>query len=133
MFDRALSVLVGAALTAACSSAVPKGSAAHGEWLEKITTDFGENVSFEGGFAMHQRAHFQALIGNKGIAAGGNDAELYFVVPHRPNKRKRGERFRSHTPPASSAPHPAKALPPHLLHRTRSARPRCEQDWRRVS
>jgi catechol 2,3-dioxygenase-like lactoylglutathione lyase family enzyme len=45
---------------------------------QKIMADFGENVAFEGGFAIHKREHFQALIENRAIGRGGNDAELYF-------------------------------------------------------
>jgi catechol 2,3-dioxygenase-like lactoylglutathione lyase family enzyme len=45
---------------------------------QKIEVDFGKNVGFVGGFAIHQKAHFQALIGGRSIAARGNDAELYF-------------------------------------------------------
>jgi len=45
---------------------------------QKIATDFGENVAFEGGFAIHKREHFQTLVENKAISTGGNDAELYF-------------------------------------------------------
>jgi catechol 2,3-dioxygenase-like lactoylglutathione lyase family enzyme len=45
---------------------------------QKIATDFGENVAFEGGFAIHQREHFQDLIENRAVAPGGNNAELYF-------------------------------------------------------
>ena len=34
---------------------------------QKVATDFGENVSFEGGFAIHLKSHYQGLIGDKTI------------------------------------------------------------------
>ncbi len=42
--------------------------------------DLGENVSFEGGFAIHLRSHFSDLIGvdESDIVQGSNNAELYF-------------------------------------------------------
>jgi catechol 2,3-dioxygenase-like lactoylglutathione lyase family enzyme len=45
---------------------------------QKVSADFGQNVAFEGGFAIHERRHFEGLIGNRRIAKRGNDAELYF-------------------------------------------------------
>jgi catechol 2,3-dioxygenase-like lactoylglutathione lyase family enzyme len=45
---------------------------------QKVQFDFGENVSFEGGFAIHLDKHFKALIDNKEIRQGGNNFELYF-------------------------------------------------------
>lgn len=45
---------------------------------QKVITDFGENVAFEGGFAIHQKAHFAALIDGKTIARKSNNFELYF-------------------------------------------------------
>jgi uncharacterized glyoxalase superfamily protein PhnB len=45
---------------------------------QKVKYDFGENVMFEGGFAIHLKSHFASLIGNKPIVSGGNDCELYF-------------------------------------------------------
>lgn len=45
---------------------------------QKVITDFGENVAFEGGFAIHQKAHFAALIDSKIIARKSNNFELYF-------------------------------------------------------
>lgn len=43
-----------------------------------VIVDFGENITFEGNFALHQQAHFQSLIDGKDIKSGGNDFELYF-------------------------------------------------------
>ena len=45
---------------------------------QRIVTDFGENVAFEGGFAIHQRDHYEKLIDGRQVIQGGNDAELYF-------------------------------------------------------
>jgi catechol 2,3-dioxygenase-like lactoylglutathione lyase family enzyme len=47
---------------------------------QRIATDFGENVAFEGGLAIHQRDQYRKLIDGRPIAAGGNDAELYFEL-----------------------------------------------------
>ncbi|MBW8323438.1 MAG: VOC family protein [Prolixibacteraceae bacterium] len=43
-----------------------------------VIVDFGENITFEGNFALHQQTHFQSLIDGKEIKSGGNDFELYF-------------------------------------------------------
>jgi len=43
-----------------------------------VIVDFGENITFEGNFALHQQAHFQSLIDGRKIKSGGNDFELYF-------------------------------------------------------
>ena len=45
---------------------------------QKVLFDYGENVSFEGGFSIHQRNHFKQLIDNKEIIAKANNFELYF-------------------------------------------------------
>lgn len=47
---------------------------------QKVEYDFGENVSFKGGFAIHLRSHFSDLIGiNKNdIIQKSNNSELYF-------------------------------------------------------
>lgn len=45
---------------------------------QKIKYDFGENVTFEGDFAIHLKSHFQSLINNKPISDNGNNFELYF-------------------------------------------------------
>ncbi len=45
---------------------------------QTVKMDFGENVTFEGDFAIHQREHFQSLIDNKDIIKKSNSFELYF-------------------------------------------------------
>ena len=47
---------------------------------QKVQYDFGENVSFEGGFAIHLKSHFANLISiNKNdIIQKSNNSELYF-------------------------------------------------------
>lgn len=45
---------------------------------QKIVSDYGENVFFEGGFAIHLKRHYQNLIKNKQILADSNNFELYF-------------------------------------------------------
>ncbi|HPR30512.1 MAG TPA: VOC family protein [Prolixibacteraceae bacterium] len=45
---------------------------------QKIQFDFGENVSFEGGFSIHLDRHFRQLIDQKPLVQGGNNFELYF-------------------------------------------------------
>jgi GNAT superfamily N-acetyltransferase len=45
---------------------------------QKVKADFGENITFEAGFAIHQRDHFQVLITNNEITQPGNSFELYF-------------------------------------------------------
>jgi len=45
---------------------------------QKVKYDFGENVTFEGDFAIHLKSHFQELIDGKEIKTGGNNFELYF-------------------------------------------------------
>jgi predicted enzyme related to lactoylglutathione lyase len=45
---------------------------------QKIAFDFGQNVAFEGGFAIHLSSHFSGLIDNKPITRGSNAMELYF-------------------------------------------------------
>lgn len=45
---------------------------------QSVKMDYGENVVFEGGFALHQRSHFQELIGGRTVGAGNNGFELYF-------------------------------------------------------
>jgi len=44
----------------------------------KVKYDFGENVTFEGDFAIHLQSHFSSLIDNRPIHTGGNNFELYF-------------------------------------------------------
>lgn len=45
---------------------------------QKIKADYGENVVFEGDFALHQRAHFQSLINHHTIKKYSHSFELYF-------------------------------------------------------
>jgi catechol 2,3-dioxygenase-like lactoylglutathione lyase family enzyme len=47
---------------------------------QKVQCDFGENVSFEDGFAIHLKSHFSDLISiNKNdIVQKSNNSELYF-------------------------------------------------------
>ena len=53
------------------------------EFYEKILKqtvkyDFGENVTFAGDFAIHEKAHFESLINNAEIKEKSNNFELYF-------------------------------------------------------
>jgi catechol 2,3-dioxygenase-like lactoylglutathione lyase family enzyme len=43
-----------------------------------VIVDFGENITFEGNFALHEQKHFQMLIDGKEIKSGGNNFEIYF-------------------------------------------------------
>jgi len=45
---------------------------------QTVVADYGENVSFGGGFAIHLQPHFKMLIGNKEIISDANNFELYF-------------------------------------------------------
>lgn len=47
---------------------------------QKVQFDFGENVSFEGGFAIHLKSHFSDLIcvNERNIIQKSNNCELYF-------------------------------------------------------
>jgi catechol 2,3-dioxygenase-like lactoylglutathione lyase family enzyme len=45
---------------------------------QTVKYDFGENVTFEGDFAIHLQSHYQKLIGDKEVKQGGNNFELYF-------------------------------------------------------
>jgi len=45
---------------------------------QKVKMDFGENVTFEGGFSIHQKDHFLALINNAPVIKKSNSFELYF-------------------------------------------------------
>jgi catechol 2,3-dioxygenase-like lactoylglutathione lyase family enzyme len=48
---------------------------------QTVKLDFGENVTFEGDFAIHQRAHFQRLLGDEErfpVTTRPHDSELYF-------------------------------------------------------
>jgi len=45
---------------------------------QTVKFDFGENVTFKGDFAIHQKSHFQNLIDNKPVLQRSNSCELYF-------------------------------------------------------
>lgn len=45
---------------------------------QKVKFDFGENVTYEGDFAIHLQTHFQSLINQKEIIRPNNSCELYF-------------------------------------------------------
>lgn len=60
---------------------------------QKIKYDFGENVTFEGDFAIHLDRHFSALIDNKPIVQGRNNFELYFETD---NLDQLAEKLASH-------------------------------------
>jgi len=45
---------------------------------QKVTVDYGNNVTFEGNFSIHQKAHYKSLINDKPIEWGSNNFELYF-------------------------------------------------------
>lgn len=43
-----------------------------------VKADFGENVSYEGDFAIHLQSHYAGLIDGRPIRYGSNHVELYF-------------------------------------------------------
>jgi catechol 2,3-dioxygenase-like lactoylglutathione lyase family enzyme len=45
---------------------------------QKVRMDHGENVEFDGVFTIHQKDHYQKLIGKRLITKGSNSFELYF-------------------------------------------------------
>ena len=45
---------------------------------QTVKADFGENVTFEGDFSIHQKKHFKTLINNVEIRPKSNNFELYF-------------------------------------------------------
>ena len=45
---------------------------------QKVIADYVQNVAFEGGFALHEQAHFKTLIGNQEVLKKSNSFELYF-------------------------------------------------------
>jgi catechol 2,3-dioxygenase-like lactoylglutathione lyase family enzyme len=45
---------------------------------QTVKFDFGANVAFEAGFAIHRQDHFSSLLDGRPVRTGGNDAELYF-------------------------------------------------------
>lgn len=49
-----------------------------------VALDFGENLTFEGGFSIHLESHFMNLLGSPGALPGygSRSFELYFESPH---------------------------------------------------
>ena len=45
---------------------------------QEVEFDFGENISFRGGFAIHLMSHYASLTGHSDIIFNSNNAELYF-------------------------------------------------------
>ncbi len=45
---------------------------------QTVKLDFGENITFKGDFAIHQKSHFQSLINNAAVSLKSNSFELYF-------------------------------------------------------
>lgn len=45
---------------------------------QKVKLDFGENITFHGDFAIHQKDHFQSLINDNPVIQKSNNFELYF-------------------------------------------------------
>jgi len=45
---------------------------------QKVKYDFGENITFEGGFAIHSKSDYSKLIDGKSITKASNSFELYF-------------------------------------------------------
>ncbi|MEA5109814.1 hypothetical protein SDC9_28186 [bioreactor metagenome] len=45
---------------------------------QEVEYDFGENISFRGGFSIHLMSHYASLTGNSDIIFNSNNAELYF-------------------------------------------------------
>ena len=45
---------------------------------DRVAFDFGENVQFEGGFALQEMKKWKSMIHNGKVRRNGNDAELYF-------------------------------------------------------
>lgn len=67
----------------ACSLIVVKNVAAARFFYEnvlgqKVRNDFGDNVVFDGDFAIHSKAHFRKLIPGKKMHSKHHFAELYF-------------------------------------------------------
>ncbi len=44
----------------------------------KVTADYGENVTFENGFSIHEEKHYKTLIGSCQVTKKSNSFELYF-------------------------------------------------------
>lgn len=45
---------------------------------QRITVDFGANVTFSGGFSIQEEQCWKGFIHHKDVSFGGNDFELYF-------------------------------------------------------
>ena len=45
---------------------------------QKVQYDFGEDVSFEGGFSIHLKSHYTQLIGQRPVVSPSHNFELYF-------------------------------------------------------
>ncbi|NLH47885.1 MAG: glyoxalase/bleomycin resistance/dioxygenase family protein [Myxococcales bacterium] len=46
---------------------------------QTVIADYGENIVFRGDFSLHQRAHFEGLLGNgRAVRFGDDSFELYF-------------------------------------------------------
>jgi len=43
-----------------------------------VLTDYGENVAFECGFAIHEKVHYEGLICGRKVGSNSNSHELYF-------------------------------------------------------
>jgi catechol 2,3-dioxygenase-like lactoylglutathione lyase family enzyme len=43
-----------------------------------IKADYGQNISFQGDFSLHEKEHYQTLIGNHPVRTQSNSFELYF-------------------------------------------------------
>ena len=56
---------------------------------QKIKFDYGENVFFEGNFAIHLKSHFQNLIDGKEVKSYSNAFELYFETDEIENIEKK--------------------------------------------
>lgn len=59
---------------------------------QKVLHDFGEDLQFEGGFSIHQRAHFQTFLGDEHhytIILKSNSGELYFETENLEAAQKR--------------------------------------------
>ena len=49
---------------------------------QTVLTDFGENITFKGSFALHEHNHFNQLTGVKANFEPANHFELYFETDH---------------------------------------------------
>lgn len=44
----------------------------------KVMADYGQNITFEGGFALHEEEHFKMLVDGRQVTKQSNSFELYF-------------------------------------------------------